>query len=183
MHTHHQIDGRGGTRSSCGLINIGKSPEIWREHTNRRTGFPGQREIIFHFLFPNFKWFKILLSSGFPPPLPPPLYFTTAQLIFLFCPRVGFFFPLKTREVIEELGGWDRKRRAVAGGSPAGLGTIVEPGVWHRVFQEFLLINFGGASYCKDILQRRISTSQQPSEICRWILTSLNRSIEWGVPG
>ena len=41
-----------------------------------------------------------------------------------------------------------------------------------RIVQEFLLINFGGASYCRDILLGRISTSQRLSKICKWTLTS-----------
>ena len=50
------------------------------------------------------------------------------------------------------------------------------PPMWwlqfHTVEPEILLVNFGGASYYRDVLHGRMSTSQHPSEICRWTLTS-----------
>lgn len=63
---------------------------------------------------------------------------------FIFCFAYGSVFFLTTGGVIGELGGQVRMRRAVAGGSPADLGTAAEPRVWLRSCPEFLLLNFGG---------------------------------------
>lgn len=72
-------------------ISIGKLYESWREHTNCLTGFPGQKAITFHSLFPDFKLSKILPSGGFHSPSPFPSHPHPYPVTLQFYSRFSFY--------------------------------------------------------------------------------------------